>query len=440
MVQSVRKDIPTGSLVLLAKPNSAGESCVYLRYYLGKYVKRSTNVNVPVADWDDKHQRLNASCKDSARINNILYTIKAEIDAKLINYDGPITYDILKKIVNDEPVKAEERAKATDFYEYCKQINDLHYGKKEYSYSTWYNKTKYINAFEYFVKYFLHKPTLLFSDLKPEIFDKYIAYRFEVKKNISKEGVNKTLVPLYDAIKYAVNQGIVEMRDVHGIIQNYVEVRETEYNPEDDEMETKIPYLTLDQLQQLHDIQPRLKHQRSREILDFFFFAFYACGMRISDLMTLEWNHIDWENKVIKKKQFKTKRYPEVLTPLSPAALEILERWKGYGRNKRFVFDMIPENYDITNQAQLHKDRNAKDRTFNVSLHTVSMTLRFKQMATMHSARHSFAVMAINNGISLYLLSKLMGHSSITATEKTYAKFLKEKVDSDIKTIIGVQF
>lgn len=57
MVQSVRKDIPTGSLVLLAKPNSAGESCVYLRYYLGKYVKRSTNVNVPVADWDDKHQR-----------------------------------------------------------------------------------------------------------------------------------------------------------------------------------------------------------------------------------------------------------------------------------------------------------------------------------------------------------------------------------------------
>lgn len=440
MVQSVRKDIPTGSLVLLAKSNSAGESCVYLRYYLGKYVKRSTNVNVPVADWDDKHQRLNASSKDSARINNILYTIKAEIDAKLINYDGPITYDILKKIVNDEPVKAEERAKATDFYEYCKQINDLHYGKKKYSYSTWYNKTKYINAFEYFVKYFLHKPTLLFSDLKPEIFDKYIAYRFEVKKNISKEGVNKTLVPLYDAIKYAVNQGIVEMRDVHGIIQNYVEVRETEYNPEDDEMETKIPYLTLDQLQQLHDIQPRLKHQRSREILDFFFFAFYACGMRISDLMTLEWNHIDWENKVIKKKQFKTKRYPEVLTPLSPAALEILERWKGYGRNKRFVFDMLPENYDITNQAQLHKDRNAKDRTFNVSLHTVSMTLRFKQMATMHSARHSFAVMAINNGISLYLLSKLMGHSSITATEKTYAKFLKEKVDSDIKTIIGVQF
>ena len=81
MVQSIRKDIPTGSLVLLAKPNSAGESCVYLRYYLGKYVKRSTNVNVPVADWDDQHQRLKATSKDSARINNILYTIKAEIDS-----------------------------------------------------------------------------------------------------------------------------------------------------------------------------------------------------------------------------------------------------------------------------------------------------------------------------------------------------------------------
>ena len=101
---------------------------------------------------------------------------------------------------------------------------------------------------------------------------------------------------------------------------------------------------------------------------------------------------------------------------------------------------MLPENYDITDQHRLHMDRNAKDKTFNTSLHTISMTLRFKQMATMHSARHSFAVLAINNGVSLYLLSKLMGHSSITATEKTYAKFLKEKVDSDIKTIIGVQF
>ena len=82
--------------------------------------------------------------------------------------------------------------------------------------------------------------------------------------------------------------------------------------------------------------------------------------------------------------------------------------------------------------------RNAKDKTFNRSLHTVSMTLRLKTMATMHSARHSFAVMAINKGISIYLLSKLMGHSSISATEKTYAKFLKEKVDKDVADIMDL--
>ena len=42
-------------------------------------------------------------------------------------------------------------------------------------------------------------------------------------------------------------------------------------------------------------------------------------------------------------------------------------------------------------------------------------------MVTMHVTRHSFAVMSINNGMSVYMLSKLLGHSSTVATEKTYA-------------------
>ena len=34
--------------------------------------------------------------------------------------------------------------------------------------------------------------------------------------------------------------------------------------------------------------------------------------------------------------------------------------------------------------------------------------------------------------MSIYMLSKLLGHSSIAATEKTYAQFLQEKVSNDI--------
>lgn len=53
---------------------------------------------------------------------------------------------------------------------------------------------------------------------------------------------------------------------------------------------------------------------------------------------------------------------------------------------------------------------------------------------SIHVARHSFAVRAINKGISIYLVSKLLGHSTIHSTERTYARFLKEKVD--VRTIL----
>ena len=35
----VKTKIPSGSLTLLTKPNAAGECAVYLRYYLGSYIK-----------------------------------------------------------------------------------------------------------------------------------------------------------------------------------------------------------------------------------------------------------------------------------------------------------------------------------------------------------------------------------------------------------------
>ena len=34
--------IPTGNLVTLTKPNPQGEVMIYLRYYLGKYAKKTT--------------------------------------------------------------------------------------------------------------------------------------------------------------------------------------------------------------------------------------------------------------------------------------------------------------------------------------------------------------------------------------------------------------
>lgn len=118
--------------------------------------------------------------------------------------------------------------------------------------------------------------------------------------------------------------------------------------------------------------------------MDYFFFSYYACGMRLSDLMTLEWKHIDWDARVIRIRQFKTKRFPDVLPPLCEPAIEILRRWEKYGRNKRFVFDMLPEDYDLKDQNRLYMDRNSKDKTINTSLKGARLCLGITPSLSIH--------------------------------------------------------
>lgn len=443
----IKPGVPTGNLVLLTRPNSKGECTVYLRYFLGKYVKRSTGIHVSMKDWDERRQCLKASAPNAARINATLVGIKSEIDNRLLAYDKAITLNVLSYILNGGDPAVEGRmptdntgrlsGKNTDFVKYAHLVNDVKHGKKEYGYSAWYNKKKYIDAFDTFLRHYLRIKRFNLSDLNLDVFDRYIQYRFEVKKNSSKEAINKTLVPLYVAIKNAADNGIFEHKDVASIFNNYIEVRETEYDP-DIEDKTVVRYLTEEQITFLKDYQSKVKNTRSKEILDFFFFSYYACGMRLSDIMTLEWRHIDFDRKVIKKIQFKTKRLPDVLPPINKGAMEILLRWKSYNRNSRFVFDLLPENYDMTDQKRLFKDRNSKDKTFNRSLNVARMTLRLPIPLTMHVARHSFAVMAINKGMSVFLLSKYLGHSSTVATEKTYAKIIQEKADNDACQILDL--
>jgi len=441
-MEKSNRSIPVGGFLLLNSPNSKGEKCIYLRYYLGIYYKKSTDIWVKPSDWDQKAQKVLRTNRMAERLNYMLLVKKHEVDGALMDYEGKITSTVLRAIMNgkdpNEIQKETLPSETRDFVTYCLKVNDLNYSKKAYGYTTWYNKKKSIEAFEWYVKYYLRREPVTLDDVNLEIFDQYIAYRMDVKKNKSKEGINKTLVPLYDALKYALKNGLVEQKQVGVVVDNYLQVRETEYNTRLSEREDRVRYLTPEQLSKLYQYSLNIKRERAREIMDMFFFSYYACGMRMSDILTLEWNHIDLENKVIRKPQFKTKKYPEVPTPLSNNAIEILERWKGYKRNNRFVFDLLPEDFDIDNQEKLYMQRNSKDKTFNRSLLTIGRNAKMPFDITMHTARHSFAVMAINSGISIYLVSKLMGHTSIAATEKTYAEFLKSKVDKDVQAIMSM--
>lgn len=53
---------------------------------------------------------------------------------------------------------------------------------------------------------------------------------------------------------------------------------------------------------------------------------------------------------------------------------------------------------------------------------------------TFHMSRHSYAVMAISNGMPIESVSKVLGHTKITTTQR-YAKITVEKLDKDFSLL-----
>ena len=65
----------------------------------------------------------------------------------------------------------------------------------------------------------------------------------------------------------------------------------------------------------------------------------------------------------------------------------------------------------------------------NVELLRWSMAAGISKHVTFHAGRHTFAVSLITQGVDIYTLSKLMGHSEIKTT-KIYADII-DKVRKD---------
>ena len=220
----------------------------------------------------------------------------------------------------------------------------------------------------------------------------------------------------------------------------YLDIKKRTYNP-DEEDSGSVRYLTDEQLQAFIDYKPRSNRaSATNAIKEIFLFSLYACGLRISDIVTLEWPNIDFEEKKIDKIQVKTKQKSKVSPRLPQDAIDILEKWKERNLNERFVFDYLPSNFVFSkeNSHELKMKINTADRTINISLNHIGKMLELPFKLTIHVARHTFCVKALNSGMSLHVVSQLMGHSSILATEKTYARYLDSTIDKEVEKLTTI--
>lgn len=168
-------------------------------------------------------------------------------------------------------------------------------------------------------------------------------------------------------------------------------------------LSTKRIFLTVGEVKAIADTDCRIP-----EIREAFLFGCYT-GLRISDIERLTWDNIEGNHYSIRQKKTKD----PLRNLLIPKALEILAN---RDHSTKRIFDL-------------------PGRTLMGSILTkLAQEAGITKRVTFHTSRHTFAVTAINEGVDIYTLSKLLGHSNQNTTQ-AYAKVTDLKKDEASKLI-----
>lgn len=131
-----------------------------------------------------------------------------------------------------------------------------------------------------------------------------------------------------------------------------------------------------------------------------FLFACFS-GLRISDVKALRWKQVS--KGTLKFRQKKTDEYE--IMPLSEQANKYLGK---KGESEELIFKLKED--ENTRRIII---KWAKDAEIGKSI-------------SFHTARHTFATMALTYGVDIYTVSKLLGHSELKNTQ-IYAKIVDKK-------------
>jgi len=173
-------------------------------------------------------------------------------------------------------------------------------------------------------------------------------------------------------------------------------------------------YLTEEEVIKIGHVK-KLTEKQEHSRMAFIFACF--TGLRISDLKKLKWSNIDIKKKNISLMQQKTSDY--VYIPLPKTCLVILKKLQ---KTSEFVFPFIS---------------NVQTQTYDFHLKAIIKKARINKNVTSHTARHTYATMALTRGADLYTVSKILGHSDIKVTQ-VYAKIIDSKKDDVANKLINI--
>lgn len=180
-------------------------------------------------------------------------------------------------------------------------------------------------------------------------------------------------------------------------------------------------YLTSEEIDKLLDIEITDEFKaRNKSLLE----ILYCSGLRISELINLEFKNIDLNDCIIR---VMGKGKKERIVPISDIAIKYLKIYVKDYRQK--LVKINQNNYVYLNN---HGNKLTRQGVFKL-IKKLALEKNIKKDVSPHTLRHSIATHMLENGADLRIIQEFLGHSDISTTQ-IYTHLTNEKLKTDFET------
>ena len=244
-----------------------------------------------------------------------------------------------------------------------------------------------------------------------------------IDENLSTNYKNKILGLFRNLIKYS-NKYYNTSDSILKYIENFKDINK---------IKKEMNFFTLDEYMDFDKVIDDFEYHVFFEIL-------YYMGLRQGEAQALTWKDIDFNSNKLKiSKTLTTKIKGEKYTISSPKT-----------KNSNRILPMIKKIVDdlkiLYKRYSCYKDFKDNWFVFGGPTPFVESSIQLrknkycsltpsKKQIRVHDFRHSCASLLINQGASIALVSKYLGHSNITITLNTYTHLYKSELDNLVNVL-----
>lgn len=389
------------------KMKKNGEVPIYLRITKNqKYRYISTGVSVLPKDWNPKSSEVRKTHRNYKTLNQQLQKFVDEANDKLHELDNSE-----KTLINVKEVIVERNG-----------LNIFDYGERFAK-----SLEEEANLFESRqtkvmlgnLRDFMRSQNVEFGDItlkKIEAFRLYLADELANNPNT----INKKIKRLRRIFKKAYREEVITT-DPFSMYKSL---------PESKVHKTRLSKVQLDTIKDLSLKNGTLLYH----VRNAFMFSFYNAGIRFGDLCRIRWKNIVDNNLIYSMSKTGTPK----MIPLSTPARAIVDLYRNSKSNENeFMFPFLKGQENNPYEMDIKRLISSKNALANKVLKQLAKQAGIQANVSFHIARHSFADYARRSEISVYDISKALGHSDIKVTEKYLETLDSQSLSNSLNKLFG---